>query len=213
MPLYPDDFALTLNAIATAYNEASDPKPGALILTNPHNPLGINYEQSLLEDIYNWVLTSTEMHIFSDEIYAHCQMEGIPASSFVSALALPQASTNPDRIHVAWGFAKDFGLSGFRIGVLASRSATLNTAVQENAGFSPMTSSNNWFVTKLFAPTSPEADQLMEELHPLLSSSFQATIAALDQAEIPYFPSTNAAQFVWLDLQAVAGPDSAHYCP
>ena len=219
VPLHSEnDFALDLDAIKDAYRGAGEPKPRALVLTNPNNPLGINYEQALLKEIFEWVLAETEMHIFSDEIYAHCQMDGIDKSSFVSALALPMADEpeGKDRIHVFWGFAKDFGLSGFRIGVLASRNERLQTDVRKtpSAGFSPMTSSNSWFVRNFFFKEDclkedyeeyRGADELMKALAPLLKERFQAVTAVLEQEKIPYFQPTHAAQFVWLDLRKWLG--------
>lgn len=205
VPLSPkDNFALTLDGIREAY-ESCKPLPRALILTQPNNPLGINYAPRLLEQIYGWVLGRTKMHVFSDEIYAHCQMNGIRRSQFKSALALPIARDHPERVHVAWGFAKDFGVSGFRVGVLASRSDRLHKAVRAApvAGFSPMTSSNTWLLHKLFASAGSRkpADELMEKLAPRLKTSFEAVNTVLDDRGIPRFQRTHAAQFVWLDLR------------
>ncbi len=199
-----DDFALTLAEIRAAYDRC-EPRPRALVLTNPNNPLGINYRSQLLEEIYHWALEETEMQVFSDEIYAHCQVEAIRRSAFKSALALPIARRHPRRVHVAWGFAKDFGLSGFRIGVLASRSQQMHEAVRTTpiAEFSPMTSSNSWFLDRLFAEPEPSkpADRLMAELVPRLKASFRIVNTALDRQSIPRFTATDAALFAWLDLR------------
>ncbi len=200
-----DDFALSMAKIRQAYARCQ-PRPAALVLTNPHNPLGVNYDPELLAEIYDWVLERTEMHIFSDEIYAHCQMEGIGRSTFRSALSLPIAHRHPMRVHVAWGFAKDFGLSGFRVGVFASRNAEFHAATRQaaGAGFSPLTSSNSFFLRKLFAPTgdgATPADDMMRELAPRLRQSFVAVTEALDRRGVPRFEGTHAAQFIFLDLR------------
>ncbi|MBP0018012.1 MAG: pyridoxal phosphate-dependent aminotransferase [Cyanobacteria bacterium SBLK] len=209
VPLIPDDnFALTLSKIEEAYNGA-DSEPKAIVLTNPNNPLGINYDKALLEEIFTWILKNTEMHIFSDEIYAHCQTQSYP-SGFVSALALPLTEVEEEcrkqRVHVAWGFAKDFGLSGFRVGVVASHNEELQAGIRSSnrAYFSPMTSSNNWFISKIFARPG-QAKELMDEMIPLLAERLQEVNNALDSANIPYFQDTNAAQFIWLDLRQWLG--------
>jgi aspartate/methionine/tyrosine aminotransferase len=49
------DFELTVDALQHAY-EVTNPKPKLLALTNPHNPLGVNYSKELLESIYTWAL-------------------------------------------------------------------------------------------------------------------------------------------------------------
>lgn len=200
-------FELTLERVQRTY-AATRPAPAALVLTHPHNPLGVNYPAEVLEEILRWVLRETRMQVFSDEIYAHCQMPGRPGPKFRSALALPSAIQHPDRVHVVWGFAKDFGLSGFRAGALASRSKELHADVRSSAGvgFTPLPSSNEWFLRKLFArpgdgsdPTW--ADRLMRELGPRLGAARTAVAAELDRCGIPHFSGTHAALFFWLDLR------------
>lgn len=198
---------LTLKAVQDAYRDGGR-KAQALILTNPQNPIGTNYPPQLLQEIFEWVLRHTEMDIVSDEIYAHCQVSPIHPSSFRSALSFPIAKEFPDRVHVAWGFAKDFGVSGFRVGVLASRNKELHAATRtaDLSGFSPMTSSNEWFLRRLFTGNSPlPADRLMDELPGLLKTRFDLVRAALARWRIPFFDKANAAQFAWLDLSEWLG--------
>ena len=89
-----DEFKLTVDAVKKAYDNAN-PKPKALVLTNPHNPLGVNYDKKLLEDLYSWVLTDTEMHIISDELYCHSQIDEPTA---VSSAPSPLMHTKTIRI-------------------------------------------------------------------------------------------------------------------
>lgn len=98
-------YPLRLDTLQRAYGEwvKRGERPQALVLTNPHNPLGTNYDRRLLEALYTWVLTETEMDIVSDEIYAHSQSG--QEDTFVSALALDISMAFQERVHVAWGFA------------------------------------------------------------------------------------------------------------
>lgn len=57
-----ENFQLTLEAVQRVY-KAIDPKPRFPVSTNPNNPLGGNYPQQLLEEIYEWGLEYTDMHI------------------------------------------------------------------------------------------------------------------------------------------------------
>ena len=44
-------------------------KPKVLLLTNPHNPLGICMPKSVLDGLVEWAM-GKGMHVVSDEIYA-----------------------------------------------------------------------------------------------------------------------------------------------
>lgn len=195
-------FKVTLDAIKSAYS-GSSPRPRALVLIQPDNPLGVNFDGDFLEEVSEWVLKETDMDLVSDEIYAHCQIPGIEAPKFRSVLALPLACEYADRVHVVWGFAKDFGLSGFRVGVLASRSKALHQSMRQvtGAGFSPMTSSNNWFLSKLFKPQRIADDLMKKTLPGKLEESFRAAKGALADLSIPFFEGTHSGQFFWLDLR------------
>ncbi|MFE0186687.1 pyridoxal phosphate-dependent aminotransferase [Streptomyces sp. NPDC058989] len=209
-------FQLTLKALQDAYDHA-DPRPKLLVLTNPNNPLGANYSKELLESIYTWALTKTDMHIISDEMYAHSQVaEAKPG--FHSAFSLGLYPQHQDRVHVVWGLAKDFGLSGFRAGFVLSRSAYVRKAMRGGKGlkemswFSPLDSLKNVVVGKLFrrgadkGPWYPE--QLMRTVYPeRLTASYEAVKKALSKAGVPFLSNNtdNAAQFFFLDLRKYLG--------
>jgi aspartate/methionine/tyrosine aminotransferase len=192
-------------------------EPRALVLTNPQNPVGLNYAPELLEDTYQWVLQHTGMQIISDEIYAHSQVQG-GYPRFVSALALDISKDSEfiDRVHVAWGFAKDFGTSGFRVGTLLSRSADVHTKVREFSYYSPLNSMSALMLKKVL--TSDKVDfslsidavnverglSILREYQQRLTHQHDETRRMLEEHGIPFFDS-NAAQFFWLDLQRYLG--------
>lgn len=209
-----DTFQLTLDDLKAAYHESVDPK--LLVLTNPHNPLGYNYDPALLESIYEWVLGSTDMHIISDEMYCHSQLEGTPVP-FVSALALEATAAAPDRVHVVWGFAKDFGLSGFRAGFLVSRSPWVHRVMTgdrpnrrtSQAWFSPYDSLKHHFTEGvLTAEDRTFWPRVMRLYRRRLTESFEAVARVLDAHGIRYVhrPRANSAQFFWLDLREFLAP-------
>lgn len=204
------DFKLTLADLQKAYDR-SDPKPALLVLTNPHNPLGVNYDQTLLESIYTWVLTKTRMHIVSDEMYCHSQLSGA-TPKFVSALALRATAHAPERVHVTWGFAKDFGLSGFRTGFLISRSPGVRDLMKgdaeqrrnSQAWFSPYDSLKHFYTTDvLTAEKGKFWDRAMTLYRTRLTDQFKAVAAVFDKHRIKYVhpADANSAQFFWLDLR------------
>ncbi|MBV6702007.1 pyridoxal phosphate-dependent aminotransferase [Kitasatospora aureofaciens] len=227
----PDRYRLTLAQIKQAYRDQTTPDraPRLLVLTNPHNPLGVNYSRALLEEIYTWVLNETDMHIISDEIYCHSQLDS-STTKFTSALALDAYREQPDRVHVVWGFAKDFGLSGFRTGFVVSQNTAVRRAMLGSDDPSEATHPLPWFTPfdslktyvigeLLSAPADGPTSELyttyaMREYSKLLSASFRTVRAALDAAGIEYVhhEGDNAAQFFWLDLTKYLGkrPDHSH---
>ncbi|WP_323179583.1 aminotransferase class I/II-fold pyridoxal phosphate-dependent enzyme [Streptomyces sp. NBC_00654] len=182
------------------------------MLTNPHNPLGVNYDKKLLEDICRWALDK-QMHIVSDEIYAHSQSTG--ADGFRSVLSLDAYATDPDRFHLVYGLTKDFGLSGFRIGFLISKSNAVRKVMQGDetwkslAWFGPLDSLKSAYVRQLFGTTGQPSDfpsTLMKDYRKSLKDAYDRAAAAFRSNKIHYVgqdePSRNAAQFFLLDLSA-----------
>jgi aspartate/methionine/tyrosine aminotransferase len=174
-----------------------------LLLTNPENPLGINHKQETLEAIYAWAMSKTAMHIISDEIYLHCQVNH-PRVKFTSAFRLDAYRGSEDRIHVVWGLSKDFGLSGFRAGFVASRAEKVIKSLMEKRMyfFSPFTSLTNMAVIdKLFKHDQGQfIRRLIAQYRDALTTQFGETRAALQSHKIKFDDRSEAAQFLWLDL-------------
>ncbi|MEV0278321.1 pyridoxal phosphate-dependent aminotransferase [Streptomyces sp. NPDC050610] len=221
-----EHFDLTLEDIQHVYRTQPEP-PKLLVLTNPNNPLGDNYGKDLLESVYRWVLNETGMHIISDEMYAHSQLTGA-GPEFVSALELGAYKHNPearDRVHVVWGFAKDFGMSGLKAGVVISKSSVVQAAMKgikdkrnSYSWFSPFDSLKHFVIGKMLKTTSGGESYplaLMEQYRGWLTAAFQDVRAALDDGNIPYRyrEGQNAAQFFWLDLRTYLPPEGTAVIP
>ncbi|MEU4806220.1 pyridoxal phosphate-dependent aminotransferase [Actinosynnema sp. NPDC023587] len=208
-----DTFELTVDDLEAAYARCAQP-PRLLVLTNPHNPLGVNYPPGLLDAIYEWALAkSPKMHIISDEIYRHSQLRHT-SDRFVSALGLAGKHGAVDRVHVVWGFAKDFGLSGFRTGFIVSGSPAVQHAMTENAAdpwerrrplswFSQFDSLKQFYIDPITALSGAAWDELTTEYSHRLQRSFDAVSTTLGEHGIRFFrpPGTNSTQFFWLDLR------------
>lgn len=200
-----------------------------MVLTNPHNPLGVNYSKNLLEDIYTWALDNPDLHIISDEIYCHSQLHGI-TTPFTSAVALDAYVEHPTRIHVVWGFARGFGLSGF----IVSQNAVVQDAMlgSKDTGaevrhpmswFTPVDSLKHHVIGAVLSASAdgPGSDLYttvaMETYRDLLSTRFAQVKGCLQRNGIKYVQhdGDNAAQFFWLDLRDYldlplpAGPDDS----
>jgi aspartate/methionine/tyrosine aminotransferase len=212
--LSPSTFELTLKKVQDAYLNLS-PRPKLLILTNPNNPLGVNYPKKLLEGIYKWILDQKpEMHIISDEIYAHSQIKDADPK-FCSAFDLNVYHEYKERIHVVWGLAKDFGLSGFRTGFIISKSKRVcdimrgNSHYHSMSWFSPLDSLKNVALRELFKKGSTNPSDLMAEYEYALNESYHKVLYALNNKDtgVPYLNlgKNNSAQFFVLDLRKYLG--------
>ncbi|NXC71989.1 1A1L1 protein, partial [Anhinga anhinga] len=102
----------------------------ALILINPHNPLGDIYPAQLLKECLEFA-HRYELHVIMDEIYMLSVYDDTTFTSVLSLDCLP----DPERTHFMWGFSKDFGMSGIRVAVLYTRNHDIQKAVNQLAVF------------------------------------------------------------------------------
>uniref|UniRef100_A0A8C0BMV2 Aminotransferase class I/classII large domain-containing protein n=1 Tax=Buteo japonicus TaxID=224669 RepID=A0A8C0BMV2_9AVES len=72
-----------------------------------------------------------ELHVIMDEIYMLSVYDDTTFTSVLSLDCLP----DPERTHFMWGFSKDFGMSGIRVGVLYTRNHEIRKAVNQLAVF------------------------------------------------------------------------------
>ncbi|KAJ2902518.1 hypothetical protein MKZ38_000483 [Zalerion maritima] len=91
----------------------------AVLICNPHNPLGRNYPIETLQAMLDFC-ASKSLHLISDEVYALSQhtnsFAGVCADSgFVSALTLDTSNGGRGRVHVLYSLSKDFGCNGLRL--------------------------------------------------------------------------------------------------
>ncbi|MEE1735556.1 aminotransferase class I/II-fold pyridoxal phosphate-dependent enzyme [Streptomyces sp. BE147] len=130
-------------------------------------------------------------------------------------LSLDAYATAPDRFHLVYGLTKDFGLSGFRIGFLVSRSNAVRKVMQGDervkslAWFGPLDSLKSAYVRRLFGTTAHPSDfpaTLMKDYRQSLKGAYDRAAATLRSTRIQYVgqdeQSRNAAQFFLLDLSA-----------
>lgn len=87
----------------------------ALIICNPHNPLGRCYPRETLVGLLG-LCASKGIHLVSDEIYALSVYKRYdrPSETFISVRSIDFTGViNPDQVHVLYGMSKvdlrDFG--------------------------------------------------------------------------------------------------------
>ncbi|EIN03876.1 PLP-dependent transferase [Punctularia strigosozonata HHB-11173 SS5] len=201
------DSPQTLAAFESAMSqlESEGKTACAVVLCNPHNPLGFNYRRETLL-AYCRFAEKHDLHLVCDEIYALSQFENekvadkVPFTSILSVDVKREAGCNPARVHVLYGMSKDFCANGLRVGCLVT---------QHNPDF------RNAFVgTALFMKVSSAADALWSRLllDDTLLDNFVKTNQARLRATIKYCldwfeargvpcnqPTTS--HFIWLDLR------------
>ncbi|KAL7976556.1 hypothetical protein Chor_008505 [Crotalus horridus] len=96
-------FQLTVDKLEAAYQGARGKgiRVRALILINPHNPLGDIYPAELLKECLEFA-HRYELHVIMDEIYMLSVYGDTTFTSILSLKSLP----DPDRTHFMWGFSK-----------------------------------------------------------------------------------------------------------
>lgn len=204
-------------------SEAEGVKIKAILIVNPHNPLGTwrplpvtrrgsrhgsltlsagkCYPKGTLVALMKFC-QKHRLHLISDEIYACSTFDsGEPdAEPFTSALAIdPEGLIDTERLHVTYGFSKDFGSAGLRIGAIITRSKAVETAIKGVMRFhnpagpslaigAAMLEDRKW--CREFVDSSREK----------LAAAYKLATQGLRDIGVKYLPGSNAGFFVWIDL-------------
>jgi aspartate/methionine/tyrosine aminotransferase len=191
VPLESPMFELTVKSIEKAYSEAvsAGTRVKAILLNSPQNPLGQVYSEGLIRDVASLALEN-QLHLVLDEIYAESLMPGM---KHFSGLRL-----DSDLVHVVYGFAKDFGLSGYKVGILHSCNQDVIKAVQDGTYFYAVSVQTQRTLANLLA--SPELDHFLEQVRRSLQEAFNQTAEVFREHSIPFLP-VEGGIVMWLDLR------------
>lgn len=179
--------------------ESSGIKVRALVLCNPHNPLGRCYPPSTLTALLSFCNTH-KIHLVADEIYAMSTYSAPKEETpFTSVLSLDwQKYIDPQYFHHAYGMSKDFACGGLRIGSLWTLNADLQKAVTALANFH-----ESGTVSALLACTILENEAFvslfLNKSRERLGEASRVARKLLDEAGIEYAPA-NAGFFLWINL-------------
>lgn len=178
-----------------ALERAVDPSVRAIVLTSPDNPTGHVHDADTLRA----VLAVAERHgldVIADELYANSAF----GDEFVSVLDPRVRGTSRVRLHVIWGFAKDFGLSGLKVGVLHTTDPATLAAARALAYFAPVSTHTQGLLTELLDDRE-WVRRFRVTNRTRLAESYHHATTVLDEHGIPYVPAS-AGFSVWLDLRA-----------
>ena len=136
-----------------------------------------------------------DVDLIVDEIYANSVFG---SESFVGALDPAVGGDHAERTHVVWGPAKDFGLSGLKVGVLHTSHVEVRAAARALAYFAPVSTDTQLLVRELLASRGWVERFIAEHRH-RLRLSYHRTVGLLADWDIPHVPAS-AGFSVWVDL-------------
>mmetsp|Transcript_454 Transcript_454/g.872 ORF Transcript_454/g.872 Transcript_454/m.872 type:complete len:503 (+) Transcript_454:13-1521(+) len=168
-----------------------------LLLTNPHNPLGVVYSPQVVKDAIGWA-RSHSMDTVMDEIYG-CSVFG-QKEEFKSILELYNNDLGND-LHLVWGFSKDFGASGFRMGVLYTQNEVLMAAIGNLIAFAWVPLPMQRIMADLLNDKH-WVDSFLQHSCQRLKKSYTICTKVLDEMNVPYVKATSA-MFLYLDLSDI----------
>ena len=194
-PFDPESIVAYQTALEKASKEGI--KARAILLCNPHNPLGRCYSKEYLRNLIGFAATHN-LHVISDEIYA---LSAYPSSSFTSVLAMDTSDLiDADLLHCLWGTSKDFGASGIRIGAVISHNEQLLSSIASRGLFNFPSAAADCIVAQVLADT-PYVDSYLVENTLRLEKAYTIVVDFLDAEKIPYISSGGAGFFLWINLR------------
>lgn len=202
-PLGPSAVAKYEEAIASSRNKGCTIR--AIMLCNPHNPLGRCYPRSFLIEMMK-LCHKTGVNLISDEIYAlsvwrHGHDGETTMEDFTSLLSInPDGLIDPNLVHALWGVSKDFGANGVRLGMIISQeNRDLLESIRGAAQYSSISGLADYWTTKTLED-DVFTDKYIEKNREILAESYKYVVAFLQEHGIPYASGSNSAFFVWCDL-------------
>ncbi|KAH7350546.1 putative aspartate aminotransferase [Rhexocercosporidium sp. MPI-PUGE-AT-0058] len=173
----------------------------AILIVNPHNPLGRCYPTSTLVALMKFCQQKS-IHMISDEVYALSVYDtGSPdLPVFTSALSIdPTGLIDVERLHIFYGMSKDFAAAGLRLGSLITPNVLLRKSVAANMRFhSP--SGMSIAIGIAILEDRDFVKRFMSLSRQRLAESRSFTTRILDEAGIKYAGHGNAGLFLYVDL-------------
>lgn len=175
----------------------------ALIICNPHNPLGQCYPRDTLIGLLK-LCSRKRIHLISDEIYAlsvYSRDDRTP-ETFTSVRAINFSGIiGPNQVHVLYGMSKDFGAGGMRLGCMISQNSEFIDAVRSICRFASP-SQFSMEIAASFLEDQEHVRSFLEKSHLRLLQHRLLAESLLSEAGIPFHDKGNAGLFIWLNLSA-----------
>ncbi|KAB8199848.1 pyridoxal phosphate-dependent transferase [Aspergillus parasiticus] len=175
----------------------------AVLIVNPHNPVGRCYPAETLKEILRFC-NKHRLHLISDEVYASCVFDsGDPSAvPFASVLSISTPDLiDPDLVHLLYGFSKDFAAGGLHLGFLITRNTALRQACKailrlHNASTASIT------IGATILEDQDFITQFTQKSRQSLASTYRIATSILTQEGINYVKGGNAGFFIYIDLSS-----------
>ncbi len=187
-----DDFRITPEALTAA--SAGAPVPiGALLLTNPSNPLGRTLTEAEVLGAIDWA-RSRDLPVIMNEVYGLSVHGG---GSFISAAT--RLGGIPDDVHFVWGFSKDFAASGLRGGIAITTNPIVRDALMQHLYFSATSGDTQHLLVNMITDNE-WVDRYLAALRSRLAASYNAASSTLARHGIDSIPG-DAGIFLLADFR------------
>lgn len=197
-PAAAEDYERTLDEA-----ETQGTKIRALLLCHPHNPLGQSYPQETIKAIMQ-LCQRRRIHLIMDEIYAlsvYPNPDDADAVPFTSSLAFDSSAyISPERLHLLYGFSKDFAAGGLRLGCLYTRNRELMAALSACTQFH-WSGAGNERIAEAILEDEEFLDGFFEASARGLGERNRLVRGLLDEKGVRYHRGANAGFFLWVDFR------------
>lgn len=205
-PVYMDNPMLgpTLQDLerATKIVERQGNQVKCLLLTNPNDPLGVVYRPNVMKQIVQWA-RGRNIHTIVDEVFAltiHQQNTIDPSQRFQSIIQILDNKLGQN-VHFLWGLSKDFGASGFRLGILYTQNTRLLQALANLNMFSGVPHPMQMIMSEIL--TDDEfVSAFLDDAKRELANSYWICTNKLQEMVIP-FVTAEGGMFVYVDFSSL----------
>ncbi|CAH2325746.1 1-aminocyclopropane-1-carboxylate synthase 1 [Pelobates cultripes] len=191
-------FQLTVQKLETTLQAAKDQGTNvkALILINPHNPLGDVYSASEMMEFLEFAKRHS-LHVIVDEIYMLSVFE--ESTTFQSVLSMEKLP-DPQRTHVMWGISKDFAVSGIRFGTLYSQNQDVCNGVASLCYFHGVCGPVQFKMAQLLRDRDWINQVYLRVNHARLRAAQAYVAEELRALGVPFL-NRSAGFFIWIDFR------------
>lgn len=191
-------------------SERNGMKIRAILISNPHNPLGRPYTKEALEEFFR-LCNKYNIHLISDEVYAKSWFpsDDFPTPPpFVSVLSFDlEKYVNPALVHVLYALSKDFCANGIRIGcIISPYNQQMLKAFKSITDFTRASQLAEHVWLNLLND-KPFQKDYFPELQRRMTDAYSYTTGELKKRDIPYSPAS-VSSFLWVDLSEYLDEDS-----
>lgn len=185
-----------------------------VILTTPDNPTGGMLDRNTLEEVAEWC-DQHRIHLIVNEIYGlslidtdHPELVGdYPTHPEFVSFAQILSDRASDYLHYSYALSKDFGLSGFRFGLIYSLNDDFIRASGLLNTFSMTSNLTQWVMQKLLEDDA-FVSSFISQNKANLTAAYADVVRTLRRCGVPYVPSRGGL-FVWADFSEFLESDTA----